>query len=353
MDGFTYRGKHCEMFGCYYIPDESNISLRMETFSVESVAVTGRDGSYYFGTTVGERTFKLDCYFENISKEKYAKLMEWLRRDKSGELIFDERPYVKYSVRPIKAISPKQYIDNQCGRDIYSGTFTIEFVANEPFGKMTIKALDGEIDYNGSTTDTNILPKRMMPPSANTDNTRFFMYNCGTEKAHTVIRIAGNVDPDNGLTITNTTNGTMCRIIGLDDAVVPDGAWIEIDSESGQVNRVLGDDKQLAFEFHDLGYIRLDPAELIRDVLVTYKSGERVVFNNAGMFSDVKAGQYVYLDNQWRYIGRVIDENTIEINVAMDKGGTEISNVATMNVITLSSGAAQSLFEMDYTPVTR
>jgi len=74
MDGFTYRGKHCEAMGCFYIPDESNISLRMETYDVESATVTGRDGSYHFGTTVNERTFELECFFEHLLYSEYAKL---------------------------------------------------------------------------------------------------------------------------------------------------------------------------------------------------------------------------------------------------------------------------------------
>jgi len=151
---------------------------------------------------------------------------------------------VTYSVHPVKAISPKLYIDNNNGRDLYSGTFTITFVANEPFGKLNKKAADGEVDYDGSMRDTGMIPAEMMPPDPAVDDTQFLLYNCGTEKAHTVLRIAGSVDSTDGLTIRNNTNGTMCRIIGLDSSTVPNGAWLEFDSESGQVNRVLGDNKE-------------------------------------------------------------------------------------------------------------
>lgn len=74
MDGFTFRGIHCEQMGCRYIPDESRIRNRMESYSVSSAEVAGRDGAYYFGATADERTFELACFFENITEKKYAEI---------------------------------------------------------------------------------------------------------------------------------------------------------------------------------------------------------------------------------------------------------------------------------------
>lgn len=72
MDGFTYRGKHCEQFDCYYVPGPDDIRNRMESYSVSSTEVAGRDGGYYFGAVVDERIFELECYFENITEKTYA-----------------------------------------------------------------------------------------------------------------------------------------------------------------------------------------------------------------------------------------------------------------------------------------
>lgn len=72
MDGFTYRGKHCEQMGCFHIPNEEAIGTRMEEYTVSATTVAGRDGGYYFGATVNEKTFSIDCYFEELSPRRYA-----------------------------------------------------------------------------------------------------------------------------------------------------------------------------------------------------------------------------------------------------------------------------------------
>lgn len=337
--------------GCYYIPSETEIGLRPEDFTINDEVVSNKDGSYYYGTTVKPRIFSLACFFENITEQQYAAIQEWLRRDKDGELVFDERPYVSYFVRPNKRIDPRLYISKIGGRYLRTGTFTLELVANNPFGKMKIKSYNGMEDF-GATKYTGIVEANKMPLSPTVSSSQFIVYNCGTEKCDTIIRVAGVVDAENGLVIQNTTNGTSCKIVGLEANTLPAGAYLEIDSFKGQVRRVAGDNVTLAFEFHDLGYVRLDPCTpYYRDIFVSYENGSRAVRNFTGAFNGLMKGQYVYLNGGWRYISEVIDENTLNVNANMTATNSEQAHIGTMNTIVVTGNTALTKFEFDYTPI--
>ena len=352
-EGFTYRGKHCEQLDLHFIPGPDEIRNRMETYSVSSAQVAGRHGGYYYGSTADERVFELDCYFEGITEKQYAAIQEWLRRDEGGELIFDDRPYIAYDVFPTKQIKPTVYMSRGDIEMLLNGKLKITFTAYNPFGRMLVTSYEGTNDLSGAMNDTGILPTSMMPPAPKLEDKTFLMYNCGTEKASTLIRIAGEIDED-GLTITNTTNGTSCRIVGMDPISIAEGTWLEIDSDLGQVYQMIGSEKRLAFEHHDLGYITLDPCTpIVRDALVTYEAGSRVVINSIGAFADVKAGQYIYLEGGWRYIGRVLDKGRLELSTAMENSGVAAADVVTMNTIVLSGNATLTKFEIEYTPRTR
>lgn len=70
--------------------------------------------------------------------------MEWLHRNSSGVLVYDQRPHVYYDVRPAKRIEIKQYEYRENGETLYSGTFTATFRCYDPFGKL----------YTSAYTDT-------------------------------------------------------------------------------------------------------------------------------------------------------------------------------------------------------
>ena len=97
----------------------------------------------------------------------------------------------------------------------------------------------------------------MTPPPPNVSSTSFLLYNPGTERAHTVFRIAGNVG--NGMLIRNLTTGQRCKIVNPTDESLLPGAHLELDSRMGQTRIVLGDSRELAFAMHDEGYIELAP----------------------------------------------------------------------------------------------
>lgn len=275
-------------------------------------------------------------------------LMRWLHRNSSGRLIFDDKPYVYYDVRPVKRIEIRQYTNtSQAGRR-YSGTFTITFRCYNPFGCLLRTSYDDDCG-EAEQIATGILPTSMMPPVPGVQDTQFLLYNCGTERAHTVIRLAGDVG--DGLTIENVATGQRCGIVGLKADEIPPGAYLEIQSETGQVWLIKGAERELAFHYHDLGYIMLAPCTpFVRDVQIGYTQGSKTLTSN-GLFAQHMTGQYVYLDGAWRLVHRVEDANTAYTDWAMEITGMEATPVVSMNDIRLiGNGVALSRLEVDYVP---
>lgn len=121
---------------------------------------------------------------------------------------------------------------------------------------MRLKSDDGSCDAR-TLARTGLLSAAMTPAPPSVSSTSFLLYNPGTERAHTVFRIAGKVG--DGMLIRNLTTGQRCKTVNLtEDSLLP-GAYLELDSRMGQTRIALGDSRELAFAMHDEGYIELAP----------------------------------------------------------------------------------------------
>ena len=110
------------------------------------------------------------------------------------------------------------------GQVCYSGTFTAAFTCYDPFGKMNqISYTDGCDPH--TLARTGILPAAIMPPAPTVNSRSFLLYNPGTEAAHTVIRLAGDVG--DGLLIRNLTTGQRCSVVNLESGSLLEGAYLE------------------------------------------------------------------------------------------------------------------------------
>ena len=138
-DGFTYGGIHCSKFNITYIPDAKTRWFSSPSFSVYEEEVSRRDGGYYYGNNVKIRKFTLQCYFEEITREMREDLRNWLDRNTKGRLVFDERPYVYYNVRPTDVTTGEIYALLKAEGEVFSGTFTATFSAYEPYGHVPYK----------------------------------------------------------------------------------------------------------------------------------------------------------------------------------------------------------------------
>ncbi len=55
---FSFRGRSCTEFDLHYIPDEGDLFPAVPEWKMTEEEVTGRKGGYFYGTSVGIRTFE-------------------------------------------------------------------------------------------------------------------------------------------------------------------------------------------------------------------------------------------------------------------------------------------------------
>ena len=215
---------------------------------------------------------------------------------------------------------------------------------------MKLKSDDGSCDAR-TLVRTGLLPAAMMPTPPNVSSTSFLLYNPGTERAHTVFRIAGNVG--DGMLIRNLTTGQRCKIVNLTDESLLPSAHLELDSRMGQTRIVLGDSRELAFVMHDEGYIELAPCTPFeRSIAISYAEDSNIV-TSEGLFLPHMEGQFLYLDG-WKKIRQITDAHSAILSDKAASNGTIFVPIVTMNEIEISGeNLALTMLEVDYTPRVR
>lgn len=346
MDGFTYNGIHSSTFNCYYIPDESALFDTKADFEVYDSEPAWQHGGQYFGTRLKSRTFSLSCFFEDISQETKEKMMLWQDRKTSGLQVFDERPFVYYKVHPTKKLTGKIYQHQTPGYGItqYSGTFTITFTAYDPFGYQTEKCYE-DYDMSGIHQYCGILEKNEMPKEPLPTDRSIMVYNCGTERCGAVIRIGGTAP--NGQTITNMTNNNVCKLLTLP----PESTYQELDSDAGTVKKIEGMNVTDAYEYHDEGYITLEPCGFnYDDITVSYEKDSNKIMSLDRTLDSSYVGKYLWLSGAWYRIISVLADGIV-LNGRLKESGMEKVHFVTMNLQNIT-GADINLnkLEIDYRP---
>lgn len=147
--GFTFNGKHSSEFGLLRVSDgdryEDNF---VPSLNDETADVPGGAGKYYYGETIKERKFSLNMAYDNIGEKDKKRIKHWLHSDdKLHELIFDEKPYIKYWVKCSKEVVTNELCFNELDsngkeRRVYKGDFKIDFIAYMPYGLAIHKDLE-------------------------------------------------------------------------------------------------------------------------------------------------------------------------------------------------------------------
>jgi predicted phage tail component-like protein len=266
MSGFTYNGTHCSTYNVDYIPDADDRWFAGTDFEVYDKDISWKNGGYYYGNKAKKRVFSIKCYFEEITIKQREDIRKWLHRNTRGSLIFDDKPFVYWNVIPTKLISGKIYNDN--GK--YSGTFTVEMTAYEPFGYLTRK-------YNSAGDDDNagdycdLIPEGEMPAAPTTGGSRFNVYNPGREVCGMTIRLRGTTQKP--VMFINDNNKTSCVVRDLPT----NNLTLDIDGDTGMVKVYQGTLSNVydnGFAYHDRGFVRLNPGMNTINVLEQNSSGE-------------------------------------------------------------------------------
>ncbi len=348
MDGFSYNGIHCEDLGLYYAPGADARMLSTPTYKPNTQAVTAHPGAYWYGNTVDVRTFSLDCYYEDATVAQTEEILQWVDRNSRGKLVFDDRPYVYYLVRPSKAPTGKRFVGhyscvNNGEEMVYSGTITLEFTAYDPFGYLNTNTVSSMTEK--PTEGTGIVTDSMMPPNSATLGNHL-IYNPGTEGCPLRITIAGTAP--NGLTITNYSTGETCKLVSL-----PANDGLVIDGATGFV--ALKSNHNPAFSYHNDGYIHLASCvPYHRSVNVSWTSGSLNLLSD-GAFRKRDEGSYVYLDGGWKKINKVNNNNEAVMSQPITAAtGSANAFIAKMNELYIDgTGASLTELRFDYTPRVR
>lgn len=344
---FTFCGMNTADVGQTYAPDAADIFVWNTDYNTHSIEVDGHDGGYWFGTTINPKVFTLDCFFEQQS-DLQLKQMEWLfSRGKTGELIFEDRPFLTYIGTVTKIKKFEIYAGN-------SGKITVEITAYYPFAKMDSLSVTSYAQYGPSLVGllkgtTGILTTAMTPDTAITSGLNatksFLLYNPGDELADVRIKIAGDVGT--GVSIYNNRTKQTCVITGLTKVVSGNvGKWLEVNATTGNIYLTNGETYSSGALYHDRGFIQLEgSAPIARDISVTY-DGNLVSSN--GAFRSYMEGQYIYINGYWRRIDTFLSPSEIIIGYVYGGTGASLSTIAIMNYITVTPLTTMSLTQLEF-----
>jgi len=317
MSGFTYNGVHCSKYGVEYVPDASARWWKDAEFETYKKDISWRNGGYWYGSSVNIREIPMDCYFEEISTATREKIRKWLGRTTSGDLVIDDKPFVYYKVRPDGVVPGKLYNDMN---DTYSGTFSVTFIATDPFGYLTRKSNSGS-ENDGAEDYCGIIATSMMPDAPTTSSRQFDVYNPGTQNCGLKICVAGT--SSNPIRFINERNGTKCVISTLPS----NGLILDMNGDTGMVKTyVSGSPNNFSngCAYHDYGMIRLEADETYTDVSYTaVQNGTNYTVTPVGITVDAgMIGGYIQFNDPATRNARIVAVNTSAGTLTCTLGGS-------------------------------
>ena len=284
-----------------------------------------------------------------------AKVFHLFQPGKKGKLIFKRRPWCYYyaTVTSVPDLSEV--------RNYLNGIITITMKAYYPFARgieinnRLFCNLPTDPYHNEIMENTALLDKDYMVPTTSfatpiTEQTSILLYNPGTERAKVDIIISGSAG--DGVTIANSTTNQKCRYVAFNTS---GNQYIYTDGISGKT--VLDDDgaRELAFLYHDYGFIELEPAfPILRKIYATCE-GNTVTTVNI-LFEDEAeqewyAGKYIFIGDEngsWYKIVQCQDKHTLIISNTASQATPCYSCVALMNEITITPTQGSSLSRLSF-----
>ena len=349
--GISFCGVDVADIGLEYAPDNaSTYVFRSGNYKVNEQSFDGHDGGFFYGTTLSPKPFALRFVYQDqhINKGIIAKVNNLFRRGRTGKLVFASRPWVWY-IATVTGLNTDQFTNYE------NGLIVVQLKAYYPFGRY-----DSIFCSEEEASDETILGNSALLTEAKTPSTEVVadgetlteaksitLYNGGTERAAVAIEIAGDVGE--GILITNSTTGQSCKFVALSSAISSDaGKYVISDGISGKTVLTNGTTSELAFLYHDYGFVELEPAfPIIRDLPFSYTSGStEVTCADGGL--DGLTGKHVFLDGQWREIVSVPDSNHMNVLPAVLNTGEGTGEIVTMNKITITPVSEMSLTKLNF-----
>lgn len=145
--GFSYKGVHCSELNFWRTSDGSRYDdVVIPNFSDTTAQMPGHDGILYWESFDSNRTFQIPIAFDSMSEVQYRRFRQVFNGKDYGDLIFDEAPYKRYSVKVQSPPQLKTICFMEDGQRVYKGEGSIVFVAYYPYARQVYKYLDSYSD---------------------------------------------------------------------------------------------------------------------------------------------------------------------------------------------------------------
>lgn len=348
---FSFCGTDIEDLGLNYAPEIENTYVSKPASAVAHYETfDGHNGGYYYGSWFEPKEFILRCYFEetNIEKGILRNIDTLFRVGNSGKLIFSRSPWCYYYAT---VTEPVEY--NL--RNYLNGLVTIHMKAMYPFARSDIyKNTRAEKYHDILMGSTAVFEKEEMLISGEYTNITeritfadpIVLANQGTERAALGIAIAGDVGA--GVVISNLTTGQSCKIVAVKKNVTSNvNKEVIIDPISGKTMLVGSGTKQLAFMYHEHGFLELEssfPAK--RNLYITTNGNNKITVSN--IVKEDLVGKYVFAVNKWYKILSQPDVHTFVVSGNVQSGRTERTMVIPMNEITVDPVTTMDLTSLRF-----
>ena len=357
--GFSFCGVDIEDIGLNYAPEIKDTYVYSPGVeNVHEETYEGHNGGYTYGAYKEPKEFILRCYFEetHIAKGIMAKFHALFKVGKSGLLVFQRRPWCYYyaTVTNVNTDELSNYLN---------GLLVITMKAYYPYarsvpvnGKMfsntVMDRYHEEIMQNTGLLDNDsFVPPMAFGSSGSpiTSQKSIILYNPGTERAKVDIVISGTAG--DGVIIANKTTEQKCRYVAF-QTTEPD--YIYTDSINGKTVIDRSGERNLAFLYHDYGFIELEPSfPILRNILVDYNgttvTTQKILFDN-DFQKEWYEDRYIYLDN-WYKILRCENKHTITVlprDGQVPGQGKTKTNIVLMNEITITPSQGTSLTKLNF-----
>lgn len=251
MNLFTLDGRTLESFGL--IPAPGHLNPALPATRDLTLQVAGRDGLYYFGSTIAERQFQFPLVFpyepDRIKlQEKVRALVDFLLdskgRPRELQLEFDYDVGIAYTVRLLGSVDVERIFS--------TGQFTLTLVAYDPFA-YSIDSTDGIVMDSSIPLDSEIRLDDTYSFAVSGDTT-FEINNFGTMDEYPAIEVTGSFT-----TLSIAANG---KTFGFTEAIANQTLAIDGKKKTVKIGNV-----------NKLGKMTGDFIELLRGINTVTVSG--------------------------------------------------------------------------------
>ena len=332
--GFSFCDTDISSLGLYYVPElEDTFVYKPAEAQSHIETFEGHDGGYFYGSWYSPKEFTLRCYFEDskIDKGIMAEAYALFKVGRSGKLVFDRRPWCYYHA------TVSEPVDTDF-TNYENGVITVHMKAMYPFARSDIVVNTRSDQYHDILmSNTAVFDKEIMNIQkeftniTEESNVPYVLANPGQETAALGVAIAGDVG--DGVIISNATTGQSMKFVAISKAVTSNkNRHVLVDPISGKTTLVGADINQIAFMYHEYGFLSVTSSyPATRDVYINYLGGNQIEVLN--ILSANHVGKYIFIKDKWMKIVAQPDRHTLQVSGTISSAGSERTMIIPMNEI--------------------